>query len=228
MCRVSRDPDARSWAEGPIASTNWWRSVNLLLNDDSQRTETGSCLGDRFEVWAGMTAAEAYDLRPFVCESPQASRGKLVTTGLIDPGFCHWGHRRCRYLGRDYRLPAVRTSRLLTPSLRRRLVRSRRPKIIVAGLSRRLECVLDERGQLLGAVSTFAVLDPNDDVRVLRRLADWLHGPEVDERFRHDLGANAVGGGDTVMTKAFLKSLPMPAGWDERSQPAANSCHSAE
>jgi SAM-dependent methyltransferase len=229
-CRVSRDPEARSesWAEGPIASTNWWRSVNLLLNDDSEPAEGGACLGDCFEVWAGMTASEAYDLRPFVRESPRAVRGRLITTGLIDPGVCHWGKRRCRYLGQDFRHPVVRASRLLPPNLRRRLTRSRRPKILVAGLSRRLECVLDEKGQLLGAVSTFAILDPNDDVGMLRRLADWLHGPEVDERFRYDLGANAIGGGDTVMTKVFLKSLPLPAGWDETIQPAANSCQSAE
>jgi SAM-dependent methyltransferase len=230
MCRVSRDPEARaeSWAEGPITSTNWWRGVNLLLNEYSDRAEAGACLGDRFEVWAGMTAGEAYDLRPFVCESPRAARGRLVTTGLIDPGFCHWGARRCRYLGQDFQHPAVKSSRFLPPSLRRRLARSRRPKIIVAGLSRRVESVLDERGQLLGAVSTFAILDSNNDVRALRRLADWLHGPDVDERFRHDLGANAVGGGDTVMTKAFLKSLPLPADWSVESQPAANSRQRAE
>jgi SAM-dependent methyltransferase len=230
MCRVSRDPEARSesWAEGPITSTNWWRSLNLLLNESSDRAEAGARLGDRFEVWAGMTAGEAYDLRPFVCESSRAARGRLVTTGLIDPGVCHWGKRRCRYLGEDFQHPAVKLSRFLPPTLRRRLARSRRPKIIVAGLSRRLECVLDEKGRLLGAVSTFAILDPNDDVRALRQLADWLHGPDIDERFRHDLGANAVGGGDTVMTKAFLKSLPLPAEWDETVQRAANSCQSAE
>jgi hypothetical protein len=151
-----------------------------------------------------------------------------VTTGLIDPGVCHWGKRRCRYLGQVYRHPAVRASRLLPPNLRRRLARGRRPKIVVAGLSRRLECVVDEVGQLLGAVSTFAILDANDDIRALRRLADWLHGPDIHERFRHDLGANAVGGGDTVMTKAFLKSLPLPAEWDDEIQPAANACHRAE
>jgi len=229
-CRVCRDPEGRpeSWAEGPIATTNWWRGLNLLLSDATDRDEIGIRLGDRFEVWAGMTAGEAYDLRPFVSESPRATRGRLVTTGLIDPGVCHWGTRRCRYLGRDFRRPAVRALCLLPPNLRRRLVRSRRPKVVVAGLTRRLECIVDEAGQLLGAVSTFAILHPDDDVRALRRLADWLHGPDIDEGFRHDLGANAVGGGDTVMTKAFLKSLPLPADSDKRFQPAANSCHSPE
>ena len=93
MCRVSRDAEARaeSWAEGPIASTNWWRAVNLLLNEDSDRAEAGACLGDRFEVWAGMTAGEAYDLRPFVGESPrsksrQASHHRTDRSGDLSLG----------------------------------------------------------------------------------------------------------------------------------------------
>jgi hypothetical protein len=82
-------------------------------------------------------------------------------------------------------------------------------KILVAGLSRRLECVLDAEGRLMGAVSTFAIFHPRDDVGELRKLVDWLHGEAVDRRFRYDLGANAVSGGDTVMTKWFLQSLPL-------------------
>src|SRR5438552_1748158 len=76
-CRVSRDPESgpESWREGIISSTNWWSGVNALL-DESGCVSTGcSCgpqLGDFFEVWAGMTAGEAYDLRPFIRESPRA------------------------------------------------------------------------------------------------------------------------------------------------------------
>jgi hypothetical protein len=175
-----------------------------------------------------MTAGEAYELRPFIRESPRAGRGRLVTTGLIDPGICHWGKRTCRYLGRDFRHPAVANSADLPETLRRRLVRARRPKLLVAGLSRRLECVLDSDGRYLGAVSTFAILHPSDNVTALASLADWLHSPEVDRLFRHDLGANAVGGGDTVMTKAFLKALPLA---NPKRQPGgafANSRHNAE
>jgi hypothetical protein len=210
-CRVSRDPLARpeSWAEGALSTPNWWRGLNELLGHSGGAEQNTARLGDSFEVWAGMTAGEAYELRRFIRESPRAIRGQLVTTGLIDPGVCHWGKRNCRYLGRDFRHPAVANTAQLPDALRRRLARARRPKLLVAGLSRRLECVLDADGRLLGAVSTFAILHPSDDVAALASLADWLHSPEVDRHFRHDLGANAVGGGDTVMTKAFLKGLPL-------------------
>lgn len=207
-CRVSREPAPLNWAEGTIDSSNWWRAINSILDRTDSPTPGSRTLGDEFEIHAGMTAGEAYDLRPYVRESPRAARGRLVTTGLIDPNECHWGRRRCRYLGRDFQRPAVALSSKVPAAIRKRLIRSRRPKILVAGLSRRLECVLDTEGRLLGAVATFAILHPADDVAALARLVDWLHGPEVDRRFRHDLGANAVGGGDTVMTKAFLKALP--------------------
>jgi hypothetical protein len=210
VCRVSRDPAARIWADGRIENTNWWLAVNNLLSGTKQDSPDGPRLGDRFEVCAGMTAAEAYDLRPFIRECRHARRGRLVTTGLIDPGACLWGRQKCRYLGRDFRHPAVAPATILPQSLRRRVIRARRPKILVAGLSRRLECVLDYEGNLLGAVSTFAILHDRDDILKLERLAKWLSGRDVDRRFRDELGANAVGGGDTVMRKAFLQSLPLP------------------
>lgn len=209
-CRVSRDPEARTWSEGVVHDPNWWRALNAILDSADSRAPSPVALGDRFEVHAGMTAGEAYDLRPFIRESPRAAAGRLVTTGLIDPSVCHWGTRPCRYLGQDYRHPAVKYTARMPGTLKKRLLRSRRPKIIVAGLTRKMECVLDAEGRLLGAVSTHVILHPADDVGELQRLVDWLHGPEVDRRFRHDLGANAVGGGDTVMRKAFLKGLPMP------------------
>jgi methylase of polypeptide subunit release factors len=209
-CRVSRDPAARIWAEGPIRSANWWREVNNLLTGAHGATPSGPRLGDLFEIWAGMTAAEAYDLRPFIRELPRAIRGRLVTTGLIDPRVCHWGRRICRYLGQDYRHPAVAPSKGLPQTIQRRLNRARRPKILVAGLTRKLECTLDAHGAFLGAVSTFAILHPRDDISELAKLAEWLSSPAVDRRFRDELSANAVGGGDTVMTKAFLKSLRLP------------------
>lgn len=207
-CRVGRDPEERRWSTGVIHDTNWWRALNSILDETHSDGVSSTALGDRFEVYAGMTAGEAYDLRPFIRESPRARRGRLVTTGLIDPNECHWGRRRCRYLGQDYRHPAVANSGALPATIKKRLVRSRRPKILVAGLTKKIECVLDADGRLLGAVSTFAIHHPQDSVAELAQLADWLHAPEADRCFRHDLGANAVGGGDTVMTKAFLKGLP--------------------
>ncbi len=206
-CRVRRG-DAE--AAGPIASPNWWAAMSVLL-DGPPPSPTGPRLGDAFDVSAGLTAAQAYALVPFVRERPAAQRGRLVTTGLIDPGECHWGRRTCRFLGRDFAHPAVSATGL--PSdLRRRLAKARRPKVVVAGLSRRVECIVDGRGEYLPSVGTFAAWHPTDDVVRLRRLADWLHSPEVARLWRDELGANAVGGGDTVTTRAFLRGLSLPPG----------------
>src|SRR5207302_1119925 len=112
-------------------------------------------LGERFEVTASLTVAEAYALRPFVRERPGTGRHRLVTTGLIDPEVCLWGHRRCRYLGVDFNHPAVIAAAGMPRGLRRRLTRSRRPKVLVAGLSKRVECFLDVDGRCFGTVSTF-------------------------------------------------------------------------
>ncbi|MFO0810198.1 MAG: N-6 DNA methylase [Gemmataceae bacterium] len=205
-CRVRCGSDT---AVGELSSSNWWAALNALI-DGPPPVVDGPPLADTFEVTAGLTAAEAYDLRTFVSERPAARRGRLVTTGLIDPGVNHWGERTCRFLGRDYCHPVV-TNFGLPGTLTRRLVRSHRPKLMIAGLSRRIECVIDADGAYLPSVGTFAIWHPTDDVSALAALGDWLHSPEVARLWRDALGANAVGGGDTVMTKAFLRSVPVTA-----------------
>jgi hypothetical protein len=88
------------------------------------------------------------------------------------------------------------------------LERSRRPKILVAGLSKCVECFVDLRGEYVGAVSTFSIYDPQDDVGQLQALAAELLTPAVTERFRTELGSSAMGGGSITMKKGFLADLP--------------------
>lgn len=206
-CRVRRG-DAE--AVGALAASNWWAAANALI-DGPPPSPAGPRLGDVFDVSAGLTTGQAYALVPFVRERPSARRGRLVTTGLIDPDVLHWGRRPCRFLGRDYLCPAVSPAGL--PSdLQRRVAKARRPKLIVAGLSRRVECAVDADGAYLPSVGTFAAWHPHDDVAELGRLAEWLHSSDVARLWRDELGANAVGGGDTVTTRTFLRGLSLPAG----------------
>lgn len=207
VCRVRRGDAA---AVGTLSSPNWWAATNALIDGPSP-VPAGPRLGDVFDVSAGLTTGQAYALVPFVRERRAARRGRLVTTGLIDPDVLHWGRRLCRFLGRDYLHPAV-SSAGLPDDLRRRFAKARRPKLIVAGLSRRVECVVDADGACLPSVGTFAAWHAQNDVVQLRRLADWLHSADAARLWRDELGANAVGGGDTVTTRAFLRGLSLPAG----------------
>jgi hypothetical protein len=226
-CLASRDPDEPRLQAIQIHDANWWAP---LLGDtrpsqiqDEARIGLGGMafdthsqfhvtarIGDQFEVFASMTTGMAYDLLPFVSDQPREESLKLITTGLIDPGECHWGKRVCRYLKRRFEQPFVHEEPAMPASIRARLAKVRRPKILVAGLSTRVEALLDESGQYCGAVSTFTIVDPQDDVLRLRQLTDWLNAPPATEALHRELGAHAMGGGRITLSKQFLMQLPLP------------------
>lgn len=164
-------------------------------------------VGDRFTVSASMTAADAYNVLPFIKDVEKGRGQRLVTTGLIEPGECLWGKDRCRYLKRVFQFPRIVDAKNLPPTIRRRWEASHRPKVVVAGLASRLEAFLDAEGRYQGAVSTYSIFHPENDVAELRRLCDFLNSPESSQRLRRELGANALGGGSITVKKEWLKQL---------------------
>jgi N-6 DNA Methylase len=208
-CKVGTDNDPRAaiWIDRPIADSNWWRIVRCEPASESEKS--AARLGDHFDVHASMTTGEAYELRPFLIDHATGKSMKFVTTGLIDPNKCLWGDTRCRYLGSDYthpRVPACDSGRSLTARLRK----SRRPKILVAGLTKRIECFFDERGEYVGGVSTFSIYHPTDDHAALRRLCKYLLSHAVSQQFIAELGANGMRGQHITMNKRFLQQLHYP------------------
>jgi SAM-dependent methyltransferase len=202
-CLVSRGDLTSDPLSLPVRGSNWWASLH---------GESGECpagrLGDHFEVSAGMTVADAYEARSLLSDSEEGPGARLLTTGLVDPGRSLWGERECRFLGRRLRHP--RLAHASTPSLQKRILRSRRPKVLVAGLGKRIESLLDAEGLYLGAVSTFAIHHPLDDLRELQSVQRALSSEFATRRFRVILGANALGGGSVTMKKSFLAEFPWP------------------
>ncbi len=202
-----------------INSDNWWS--DLAGSSISIDTSTPR-IADHFEIFASMTAGMAYDLCGFVIEATEQDLAiplseqykRLVTTGLIEPGRCDWGQKKCRYLKLSFDRPIILLSHHDAPrTIRERLKRVDRPKILVAGLSLRVEAFLDETGIYTGAVSTYTIIDRDDNIEQLRRLADYLNSDEATHRLQAELGATALGGGRITLTKAFLAGLP----WQEKA-----------
>lgn len=213
-CLVADEPEpyGGAWRRGVVADGNWWRAAQTILGNVAARVDCARLLlSEHFDVCASMTTGEAYEVKRFVKNDEVAANYRLVTTGLIDPGVCSWGQLRCRYLGDDFLFPAVAMHDALTASLKKRLAQSRRPKVLVAGLSIRVEAVLDPTGELLGAVSTFSIFHRLDDVGLLSRLCNWLNSDECTSELRAQLGAAAVGGGYMTIKKDAIKGLQVPA-----------------
>lgn len=218
-CLVSQDMPASG--ESPrfhptaIENENWWSPL-LGDRDESVRTSKKT-IEQCFELWGSMTTGMAYDLQPFIKEESDLPRRheeppflRLITTGLIDPGECLWGEKECRYLKQRFDRPVIDERDDLLPTLQTRLARVRRPKILVGGLSTRVEAFLDREGICAGAVSTYTIVQPEDDLAALERLCQYLNSDFVSSRLQHELGATALGGGRITITKDFLRRLPLP------------------
>ena len=167
------------------------------------KNEASDLAPNSLQVTASLTVAEAYDLASSVLDQESGNHHKLLTTGLIDPEKSRWGEITCRYLKSRYNHPRIPHRHLK----KTRQSIARRPKLIVAGLSRVPECFFDESAEYIGAVSTYTITHPEDDIAVLRKAMAALHSTEIGARFRNELGSAALGGGNITLTKRFLKQV---------------------
>ena len=203
--------DSAKWHFGVLRDDNWWRSVQVILGNTPQiPSKEVVPMGSVFSVAASMTTGDAYTVQPFVRDDIHGKELKLVTTGLIDPFVCKWGKVSCRYLGRVYRRPCVPQTSGLPRALTRRLRNARRPKVLIAGLSNRLEAFLDAEGDCCGAVSTFSVFDSDDSIDTLSELCKWLNSEIATSLIRSELGAASVGSNYMTIKKQALIRLTVP------------------
>jgi hypothetical protein len=205
-CRVATGEEP--WRETEMASSNWWEP--LIGHGSGGGEASAATIGDVFEVTASMTVSEAYQAREYVRDDVGGPGSRLITTGLIDRDQCHWGGKPCRFLGQTYAAPRLAPADALPASLARRVEKSKRPKILVAGLTRKIEAFVDADGLCIGAVSTFSIYHPADDVEALECLCRHLHSEQTHAAYLARLGAHRIGGGDITMRKAFLQGLALP------------------
>jgi N-6 DNA Methylase/TaqI-like C-terminal specificity domain len=158
-------------------------------------------------VHGAATVAEAYELVPLITEAGPAAPGDLrvVNSGTIDRYVNLWGNKPMRYLGNSYVHPVVpqdAAGRL--PAVRLRQART--PKVIVAGMSRVLECIADLPGTLLPAKST-AVIESDAD---LCWLLGILNSRLMSFYFLSVYGGDRLHGGYLRIGPPQLRTLPVP------------------
>ena len=121
-------------------------------------------LSDKWNVIGSATVAEAYELKKVLYDAKNGSSSlKVINTGTIDPYKSLWGIKSMQYIKGKYQYPRVSQSDLMTIS-KRRYNQAMSNKIIVAGMSSRIEAVYDD-GETLGGKSTTIIM--GDDLRFL-------------------------------------------------------------
>jgi hypothetical protein len=139
----------------------WWLGDLQRGGSLMSRLQQFPTLGQIASVRGAATVAEAYALQRWICNHPRPAAGdlRLVNSGTIDPYSLRWGDRPLRYLGDRYLHPILPAQFLhqLSPQ---RQQQATQPKLIVAGMTRRLECALDESGGILAGKSTSVIQAP--------------------------------------------------------------------
>ncbi len=134
----------------------------------------------------------------------------LITSGLIDPGACHWGSRPVRFAKRQYLAPRVDLS-ALTPAMRRWAESRLVPKVLVANQTKVIEAVPDRDGAWLPGVPVITVTAPPEHLDLVMRV---LASSDATAWVRYHAAGSGLGAGTIRLSPALLASIPIPAELD--------------
>lgn len=201
-------------APPPIGGT--W--APLLVDDPTAHVdaECGPTVGDRVTFTVGFRD-EYYALAEAVVDDPGRDdpgrddpRPALVTSGLIDPGVCHWGTREVRFAKRRFEAPRIDLDRL--PDRARRWAdRLLVPKVLVANQTRGIEVVVDRTGRWLPGVPVIAGLLRPDSGTDLDEVATVLSSPAAQSWVRALAAGSGLSVSSVRLSPALLASVPWPS-----------------
>jgi len=163
-------------------------------------------LGSVADVLGAATVSEAYELAPLIqeCSDQDTAELKMINSGTIDRYHGMWGQARLRYLGNSYLRPVIPSDQKQRLPKKRRQ-QAEQPKIIVAGMTKVLECVADLEGSILAGKSTSIVLSSLN----LKYLLGLLNSKLIAFYYQSVFGGNKMQGGYLRIGPPQLRQLPI-------------------
>ncbi|MDA8143172.1 MAG: N-6 DNA methylase [Thermoplasmatales archaeon] len=160
-------------------------------------------LGDIAQVIGAATVSEAYEIKKIIKEQTEDDINyyKFVNTGTLDRYSCLWGVFKTRYIKESYNRPIVGIDKLEHFS-KKRLEQTNYTKIIVGGMTKRLECYLDY-GQCLAGKSTTVIISKDD----LRPIIAILNSKFMSSYYRTMFSGLSLSGGFIRVGPPQIKEL---------------------
>ncbi|MGV8982833.1 TaqI-like C-terminal specificity domain-containing protein [Clostridium sp.] len=158
-------------------------------------------------VKGSATVSEAYELKNYLSNFEDSSiisntYKKFINTGTIHPYISLWGIKPTQYIKTSYTYPIVLDDALMQfSSLRSEQANSE--KIIVAGMSKRLECYYDA-GEYLAGKSTSIIY--KSDVDFILAL---LNSRLISFFYKYYFKSTALRGGNFNIGANQLKEIPI-------------------
>jgi N-6 DNA Methylase/TaqI-like C-terminal specificity domain len=189
-------PDSgATWA---IAATRPQSQLLTRLRDSFPKLETIA------QVNGAATVAEAYAMQALIQERHSADLLRVVNSGTIDRYCFLWGKKPMRYLGQSYLQPVVIENHRLPP---KRLQQAQQPKIIVSGMTQRLECAIDLEGSFLAGKSTVIIYA--SQICDLRYLLGILNSRLISFYLTSFFGGNCLKGKYLRIGSPQLRQIPI-------------------
>ena len=160
------------------------------------------------QVLGAATVSEAYEIKSLIEESDKkhVSDLRVANTGTIDRYHLLWGEKRLRYLGNSFLRPIIPANRVNKLPIKRK-EQAESKKIIVAGMSKILECSIDNIGSFLAGKSTSIIFSSSLDLRYLLSL---LNSKLITFCYWNMFGGNKLQGGYYRIGPPQLRLLPVP------------------
>ncbi|MCH2141533.1 MAG: SAM-dependent methyltransferase [Phycisphaerales bacterium] len=205
----------------PTIDMTWSSLATTALGiPDMPPWRTCGTLGD-FAFATADFRDQYYGLKGAVAEADkdeQTHQGPpLVTTGLIDPAQCAWGHRPCRIHGQTWKRPIVKLDQLdrnMQNWAQARLV----PKVLLPTQTRVLEPVLDQTGRWLPSVPIISLTAPD---HLLGRIGAMLLCPLISLLAVHRRLGTARTPDAIKLSASDVLMLPCPSdecAWDAAAE----------
>lgn len=161
------------------------------------------------QVNGAATVGEAYALKKVLREWDERLSEvyfRFINSGTIDPYVSLWGKQPTRYIKSSYLQPVVLRSDLRQLSSKR-LQEASSPKLIIAGMTRRMEGFLDEEGLYVAGKSTTIVMA---DLDMLRYIEAILNSRLMTVYSRIFHSALTMSQGYMRLGPPQIRALPLP------------------
>jgi hypothetical protein len=200
----------------PAHPLAWTRVVTDALGIppiDPSALAIDGALGDRAEFNLNFRD-EYYALVPAVAD--EADGPPLVTSGLIDPGVNHWGHRPVKFAKQTFVAPRVDLDQLegrFVDWASRKLV----PKVLIANQTRVIEAVADPDGAWIPGVpvttaTPLTAPHHDDPAEAVWELAAVLTSPVASALCWHQAAGTGLSATTVRLSPSMLAALPWPGG----------------
>ncbi|MGI8426203.1 MAG: Eco57I restriction-modification methylase domain-containing protein [Actinomycetota bacterium] len=182
------------------------RAIRLHRTLDIESRVRTEPLGQRARLHSGASGYTAGHLAELLQEAdaeapPDERLRPFIVSGNIDRYSIRLGH--VRFMQRQFAQPVLDLNASSISPLKRQLYAQ--PKIVIAGMSRRIEAAYDHHGLALG-VQVYAAARPLDDPSYLLAL---LNSRLMSFLFRQRFAAKKLAGGYLAMNKGQLEQLPI-------------------